>query len=302
MGTVDDLILFTEIIEAGSLSAASRKIGIPKSTLSRRITDLERELGLHLLLRGPRHFAVTDVGASIVARGQKIRDELKAVRSIAEVRNQRPTGPLRISCPPILMDVFVADFAVRFAKNYPDVRIVIDTSDGSFNTKIEHYDLAIQPTREALANSGLVRQKLAVIPYLLVFAPEFAASLSRKVATPADLDQCAGIGWAADGYSSRWKLLNRSGKATDLSVEISFSGSNLGVIRRAALGGLGVARLPVPMCETDVKEGRLLVPLANWSPPAVTIYALYPSRRSLTLAGKLFVAGLSQHIREMPRY
>lgn len=296
MKTIDDLILLTEVVEAGSLSAASRRTGIPKSTLSRRLDCLEQQLGLHLLRRDPRNFSATEIGLSVVERGRKIRDELRAIRVLAEVRTRHPAGTLRITCPALLTEVFVAAFAVRFAQENPDVRLTLDTTGGSFDPRIDHYDLAIQPAREMLADTELVRRKLVTASYCLVAAPGLLRSF-RKAPTVADLHRCAGIGWSADGFAARWKLFSRNGKSTELDVDLKFNGNNLYVIKQAALGGLGLARLPIGLCESELRDGRLVVPLANWSPPAITIYALYPSRRSLTLAGKLFIAGLSRHIR-----
>ena len=297
MGTVDDLILLTEVLEAGSLSAASRKTGIPKSTLSRRMDDLEKELGVHLLRRGPRDFSATEIGAAILERGQKIRDELRAIKALAEVRTRHPTGTLRISCPVILADILVADFAIAFARDNPDVRVTLDSWGGSFEPKIEHYALAIQPQRDTFASPELARQKLSTAASRLVATPDLVHSFG-KVSVPADLNNRPAIGWSADGFTSRWKLINKAGKATELKVDLKFNGNHLDIIRRAALSGLGLARLPLLMCEDDLRDGRLVLPLAGWSPPSVTIYALYQSRRSLTLAGKLFISGLLKHLRD----
>jgi len=297
MGTVDDLILLTEVVDAGSLSAASRKTGIPKSTLSRRLDDLEAELGLHLLVRGPRNFSATEIGRSIFERGQRIRDELVAIRSLAERSTNHPAGQLRITCPLVLTEILVGDFAIRFAKTYPDVRVTLDTTGGSFAPIIEHHDLAIQPAREMLVDSNLVHQKLVTVPFCLVAAPEVARSLGGT-SSPPDLAQFPAIGWNADGFASKWKIITGSGRSAFLNVDLQFFANNLNVIRRAALGGLGLARLPERMCAADLHEGQLMLPLPNWRPPSVTICALYPSRKSLTLAARLFIAGLKQHLQE----
>lgn len=298
MGTVDDLILLAEIVAAGSLSAASRKTGIPKSTMSRRMDDLEKSLGVHLLHRGPKRFSATEIGASICERGLKIKDELSAVIGLVDGHTHHPTGSLRIVCPALLSELFVAKFAIAFAREHRDVRLTLDTSGGSFSTKMDHYDIAIQPARETLANSQLVRRKLTTASYCLVAAPALLGTLGKAPSTPNNLNGCPGIGWAADDFSSRWKLINQNGKAAEIDVTLAFNGNNLGVLRQAALAGLGLARLPLPMCETDLQEGRLVRPLVNWSPPSVTIYALYSSRSSLTLAGKLFISGLADYLRD----
>lgn len=300
MGTVDDLTLLVEIIEAGSLSAASRKTGIPKSSLSRRIGELETQLGVHLVHRGPRNFAPTEIGISIYERSQKIREELIAIKALAEDRTNRPSGMLRISCPAVLSEILVTDFAIQFAETYPDVRLTLDNAKGTFDPKIDHYDLAIHPAREALADSELICQKLTITPYRLVAAPGLMDRVGVR-AGPADLEDLPGIGWGADGFMSRWRLLGPSDEVTEIHVRLKFCSNNLNIIRQAAVRGLGLARLPAPLCEADLLNGTLVLPLPDWSPPPVTFYALYPSRRSLTVAGRLFLSDLTKFLQDRLR-
>ena len=300
MGTVDDLTLLVEIIEAGSLSAASRKTGIPKSSLSRRIGDLESQLGVHLVHRGPRNFSPTEIGLSIYERGQKIREELVAIKALAEDSTNRPSGMLRISCPAVLSEILVTDFAIQFAETYPDVRLTLDNAKGTFDPKIDHYDMAIHPAREDLADSELICQKLTKTPYRLVAAPKLMERIG-PCSNPADLEGHPGIGWGADGLMSRWRLLGPSDGTMEINVRLKFSANNLNIIRQAAIRGLGLARLPIPLCDSDLLDGSLVLPLPDWSPPPVTFYALYPSRRSLTVAGRLFLSGLAKFLQDRLR-
>ena len=224
--------------------------------------DLEKELGVHLLNRGPRNFSATEIGSSIFERGQRIKDELSAIKALAERRTNHPAGVLRITCPAILAEVLVVDFAVTFAKRYPDVLLTLNVSGGSFETRIEHYDLAIQPARETLANSELVRQRLVGAPYYLIAAPDLMRSLG-KLPTLGGLNHCPGIGLAADGYASRWKLVSRAGKTAELNVALAINANNHNDIKQAALNGFGLARLPQIMCEAELRDGRLILPLPN---------------------------------------
>jgi DNA-binding transcriptional LysR family regulator len=297
MGTVDDLTLLVDVIEAGSFSAASRRTGIPKSRLSRRISELEARLGVHLLNRSSRRFSATDAGLSIYERSLKIKDEVDAIKAIAQDRTQRPTGALRISCPVLITERLVAAFSISFSATYPDVKLCLETSNGTFDPKIDHYDLSIHPAQADLADSDLVRQKLVTADFHLVASPGVAATFG-KVTEPKDLENHCGIGWSADGFTSRWQVQNALGETANFNVSPRFCASSLAVIHQAAVTGLGLARLPLSMCETDLAKGTLLLPLPDWSPPSVTIYALYPSRRSLTLAGRLFVSGLTRHLQE----
>ncbi|UWU89080.1 substrate binding domain-containing protein [Bradyrhizobium sp. CB1015] len=223
-----------------------------------------------------------------------------AIKALAEQRTNRPSGMLRISCPAVLAEILVADFAIQFAENYPDVRLTLDNAKGTFDPKIDHHDLAIHPAREVLADSELICQKLATTPYRLVAAPHLMASIGA-CESPADLVGHPGIGWGADAFMSRWRLLDTGDKATEIDVELKFSANNLNIVRQAAIRGLGLARLPISMCEPDLLDGSLVLPLRDWAPPPITFYALYPSRRSLTVAGRLFVAGLAKFLQDRLR-
>ncbi|WP_051953826.1 LysR substrate-binding domain-containing protein [Xenophilus azovorans] len=298
MGTVDDLMLLIAVIEAGSFSGASRNSGIPKSRLSRRISELETRLGVQLLSRGSRRFSATEAGLAIYERGLKIKAEVDAISAIAEDRMQRPTGALRIACPALISERLVAAFAVSFSTAHPDVKLCLETSNGTFDPKIDHYDLSIHPAQsDGLADCDLVHQKLVTADFCLVASPEVAAMIG-KAAGPKDLEGEPGIGWSADGFTSRWQVQDARGETATFNVSARFSASSLAVIHQAALTGLGLARLPRSICEADLARGTLVLPLPAWSPPSITIYALYPSRRSLTLAGRLFVSGLARHLQE----
>jgi DNA-binding transcriptional LysR family regulator len=297
MGTVDDLLLLVAVIEAGSFSGASRRTGIPKSRLSRRISELEAQLGVDLLNRGSRRFSATEAGLSIYQRGLKIKSEVDAISAIAQDRTQRPTGTLRIACPALITERLVAGFAVAFGAAHPDVKLCLETSNGTFDPKIDHYDLSIHPAQaDYLVDCELVRQKLVTADFRLVASPAIAGA--GNFAEPKDLENQSGIGWSADAFATRWQVQNAEGETATFNVTPRFCASSLEVIHQAAIAGLGLARLPLSICEPDLASGALIQPLPDWSPPSVTIYALYPSRRSLTLAGKWFVAGLTRHLQD----
>jgi DNA-binding transcriptional LysR family regulator len=270
MGAADDLLLLAEIIAAGGLTAASRKTGISKSTLSRRMDDLEKALGGHLLHRGPKRFSATEVGISVYERGLKIKDELRAVTGIVEGHTRHPTGPLRIACPKVLSELIICDFAVAFAKEHRDVRVALDTSGGSFQAKIDHYDIVIQPVRESLANSELIRRKLFVAPYVLVGAPDLVKSFGKQALTPNKLDRCPGIGWAADDFSSRWKLVyaDSSGKCACRQGIPSPKASTCLPARASVYGRLMLTKRRVLLDSSTNKLRNPELVSPSWRPPA----------------------------------
>lgn len=298
MGIVDDLTVLVEIVKAGGMAAASRSTGVSKSSLSRRMAELERELGVHLLNRGPRQFTPTDIGALICARSERIAEELEAIRALAQNATTKPTGNLKISCPAVLAERFVAGYACRFATEHPDVRFTFDTSWGSFEPELGPYDLTIQPSHDdMLADSELIRHRLVTAPYKLVASPTFILSRG-PIKHLDDLARCPGIGWAADGMTSRWPLRSHEGQNAEIAIDLRFHANNLNIIKVAALNGLGIARLPLGLCEEELKSGFLVEPLAGWAPPSVTLYGLYPTRRSLSFAGRLFLGGLARQLHD----
>ncbi len=139
--------------------------------------------------------------------------------------------------------------------------------------------------------------KLSTAAYRLVATPDLVHSFG-KVSVPADLNNRPAIGWSADGFTSRWKLINKAGKATELKVDLKFNGNHLDIIRRAALSGLGLARLPLLMCEDDLRDGRLVLRAGRLVAALGDDLCTLSIRRSLTLAGKLFISGLLKHLRD----
>lgn len=298
MGQIDDVILFAEIVDAGSLSAASRKTGIPKSTLSRRLDDLEKSLGVQLLYRDPRRLSATDIGSLIYQHARRIHEEFGTVETLVENYTQRPSGTLRIACPAVLAELLIADYVIAFMTDYPDVHITLDTSVTGFGPHTDHCDIMLQPAREGLVNSDLIRKRILTAPYCLVAAPKLMARFGRRRLAPGDLNGCPGIGWGADAQNSTWRLVDNGGSCAEIEVSLVFSAGNLNIIRRLCLEGFGLARLPLVMCKDDMEANRLVLPLASWAPPPVSIFALYPSRRSLSLAGTLFIEGLISRLRK----
>jgi DNA-binding transcriptional LysR family regulator len=301
VGTIDDLMLLIAVIDAGGFSEASRRTGIPKSRLSRRISELETRLGVEVLNRGSRRFSATEAGRAIYERGLKVKAEVDAIDVIAQERTQRPTGALRVACPALITERLVGAFAVSFSTAHPDVKVCLETSSGTFDPRIDHHDLSIHPGQaDHLADCDLVRQKLVTAEFCLVASPGLATTLGQ-VFHPRDLEGRWGIGWSADGFAAKWQLQDARTESATLNVCPRFSASSLAVIHQAALAGLGLARLPLSVCEHDLAAGTLVLPLPGWSPPPVTLYGLYPSRRSLTLAGRLFLSGLARHLQETMR-
>ncbi len=291
----DDLMLLVEIIDAGGFSAASARTGVPKSRLSRRIAGLEALLGVNLLLRDSRHFEVTEIGRLLYQHGVVIRSEMGAAVALAHDSQGHLYGSLRIACPVALSSMLVGRVAAEFALAHPWARISLTTTKGTLESLPEHYDMVLMPAANGLPDSDMIMQRLGVVPYALMAAPQLAASLGADVdADPQLLRGRDAIGWGALDDMSRWQLCGAGEARAEVDLRIRFSSDNLVVIREAALAGVGIARLPLSFCRSDIAQGKLRVVLPGWAPPPMSIYALYPSRRHVSNVGKLFLAALTR--------
>ncbi len=292
-GVVDDLITLVLVLEAGSFTAASRHHGIPVSRLSRRIAALEQRLGVSLLVRHSRGFEVTEVGERMYRHGLEIRTAARhALVAAQDVRNE-PSGHLRVSCPVALATSLVGRLCVEFVKRHPKVSLTLDSTDGRALPSPGPVDLLLRPSIEALPDSNWVSRKLGDFPYMLVATPELHAALGAAD-TPAVLAGCPGIGWTFS--PSAWLLKGPDGAECELQVQTRFTSDSLLQIHQAARAGIGIARLPVAMCAPDIAQGLLREVAPGWVPATIAIHALYPSRRDLTLAGRLLLDMIAEAV------
>ncbi|MGJ7604097.1 LysR substrate-binding domain-containing protein [Variovorax sp. LT1R20] len=288
-GVVDDLIALVLVVEAGGFNAASVRHGIPVSRLSRRIAALEKRLGVGLLMRSSRRFKVTEVGERLYQHGLAIRAETRNALAVAQDTLNEPAGHLRVSCPVALATSLVGRLCVEFVKRHPKVTLTLDSTDGRPTASGEAADLLIRPSIDTLPDSSMVSRKLGDFPYVLAATPDLYESLGRP-ATPAALAGCPAIGWTFGVHPSRWPLHGPDGAEAELHVQTRFTSDSLLQIRQATLAGIGIARLPLTMCSADLAQGGLCLVAPGWTPPTISVHALYPSRRDLTRAGREFLA------------
>lgn len=287
-GVFDDLMAFVAVVDAGGYNAASLRFGIPASRLSRNVAALERKLGISLIVRTSRRFAVTELGRQTYSRGISIRAALQDTLAEASDSSGEPTGHLRVSCPMALATGMVGAVAVRFMQQHPRVCVTLESTDGRARPFNDPVDLMIQPTVDPLRDSGIVARKLVDARYVMVARPGLLHGIPQQP-RPDEFPRVTGIGWSFFAQPGRWRLQHAEFGLHELEVDIRFTTDNLLLVREAARAGLGVAQLPTALCAADVTAGLLQVVAPDWHPPPVTIHALYPSRRALTLAGRLFL-------------
>jgi len=202
----NDLILFAHIMEAGSFSRAAERTGLPKSTLSRRITALETKLGERLLTRSTRRLSITEFGERILDHAKRLLEETEAASAMALHRQGTPRGVLRVSMPPDFVELDLTPLLLQFAASYPEVRLELDLSPRRVDLLVERFDLAVRAASRLPDDGTLVARKLCDMPNGLYASPAYLARYGVP-AKPEELLDHVGLRLiGGNGEPLPWRL------------------------------------------------------------------------------------------------
>ncbi len=270
---LNEAAVFARVVQDGSFTKAAQSLGIPKSTVSRRVAELEARVGVRLLQRTTRKLALTDSGRLYYEHAARALAELEqAERAVGELQAV-PRGMLRITTP--LAFSLLGPLLAEYLRRYPEVHVDLYASDRRVDLVEERFDLALRagPARD----SSLVARRLGAVRRVLVAAPEVARKLRLK--TPEDLERENCLVFAPDGKN--WTLTTGA-KAVSVTVTPRMTVNDYDMLCSVTRAGFGVALLPEYQCTADVASGALRRLLPQWSAPEVPVYALYPSARHLS--------------------
>jgi DNA-binding transcriptional LysR family regulator len=274
MRTIDlnQVRLFVRVVEAGSFTAAARDIRLPKSSVSRAVSALERELGIRLIQRTTRRVSVTDAGRTYyetVSRALSGIDE--ASEAVAELKDV-PRGAVRITAPADTGHTLLADSVVRFAQRYPEVRIEVSLTQRVVEMVHEGFDLAIRIGK--LADSGLVARRLGFV-HAGLFASKMYLERMAAPRSVADVSAHECILFRSAGPAV-WELVGPSGKKS-VEVHGALSADDYHMVRDAAVEGQGIALLPIFAGSALAEEGELVRILPEYTTTGIPIHLVHPS-------------------------
>lgn len=153
MPDLNDMLYFAEVVERGGFAAAGRALGIPKSRLSRRVSELESQLGVRLLQRTTRRLSLTEVGEAYLRHCQAMRESAQAAADVAAQVQAVPRGTIRVSCPVTLAQTVLAELMPQFLARFPQVRVEMMVSNRAVNLVEEGIDVALR-VRPSVDDSG----------------------------------------------------------------------------------------------------------------------------------------------------
>lgn len=295
MQDLNDMLFFAEVVERGGFAAAGRALGIPKSRLSRRVSDLEASLGVRLLQRTTRKLSLTEVGEAYLRHCQAMRESAQAAAdTVAQVQTE-PRGTIRVSCPVTLAQTVVAELMPAFLARHPLVRMEMIVSNRVVNLVEEGVDVALR-VRPSLDDSGsMVVKRLDHATQVLVASP----GLLERQGVPTTLEDLArldSIAMSAPDGRATLHLVGPGGAQQVVHHQPRYVADDLLTLKFAALAGTGICWLPDYMCHEEMRDGRLVRVLPDWAPAPAIVHAVFPSRRGLSPAVRRFLDYLGETV------
>lgn len=283
----NDLLLFARVVDEGSFSRAADRMGMPKSTLSRRISALETHLGERLILRTTRKLTVTDFGNSVLLHAQQVNSEVEATIALVQQRQIEPSGRLRVSMPADFANEVVGPMLAQFIAKYPAVSLELDLSPRRVDLIGENFDLAIR-MGDLPDDASLVARRLAVLSVGLYASPVYLARRGHPSEPEALMEHDTLRLLASNGDPAPWQLSRGEmhwrgtppGRATANLPEL---------LMRLARAGAGITLLPHHFAEPHVRSGELIQVLADWDSPTVTAWTVFPGRRLMPTRTRVFL-------------
>jgi DNA-binding transcriptional LysR family regulator len=280
---LNEITVFTRVVQAGSFTAAAKVLGMPKSTVSRKISDLEERLNARLLQRTTRKLSLTDAGRTYFDYGVRIVNELEAAEDAVGSLQDTPRGLLRVTAG--LNNTWLGDIVADFMRRYPEVQLEILCTGRNVDLVEERFDLAIRAG--ALADSSLIARSLGGATWFLVATPGYFKK-HRRPRAPDDLEEhhCLLFGAGSTTVPMR---LDSGQRSAQVAVRAHLLVSDMDILYAAAVAGVGIALLPAFRCMEALRTRRLERVLPDWSPPPTPVHVVYPTARHLSAKVKVFV-------------
>ena len=271
----EDAALFARVVEMGSFTAAAKVLGLPKSSVSRRVARLERDLGARLLQRTTRHLALTVAGQSFYERAQTGIAALDEAATTVRESGAAPRGKIRLTAPADAFDMSLPAMVADFARRYPAIELELVLTSRVVDLVGEGVDLAVRAGM--LADSTLVARRIGVIDSVLCAAPSYLADRGRPK-TVSDLAAHECVLFRAPGGRMRWRLTGPSGEET-VDVHGRVSVDEIMFLTHLTASGAGIGLVPVSAAHALFETGALETLMPQYRSTGAALSIVLPSAR-----------------------
>jgi DNA-binding transcriptional LysR family regulator len=273
---LNEMLVFTRVVQAGSFSAAARQLEMPKSTVSRKVAELEDRVGARLIQRTTRKLGLTDAGRIYFEHGARIAAELEeAERAVGNLQSE-PRGLLRITAP--LQFTSLGPIIAELLGRHPALEVELSCTDRRVDLVEEGFDAAIRAG--ALDDSTLVARSLGTIQRVLVAAPRYCKR-NGTPKQPADLLRHATIAFGSGANPLLWTLISGNARE-EVRITPRLTTNDFDVLAASIRAGVGIGWLPTFLCAAELRTKKLKRVLPEWSTDQAPVHAVYPTARHLS--------------------
>lgn len=281
MESVDDMLLVTEVADSGSFTQAGVRLGLPKSTVSNRVAQLEKRLGLRLFNRSTRVVSLTTTGQVYVEYCRRIRAEVAAASLAMANLKEQPLGALKITCPELTATHFMPRFLEGFAKKFPRVEIEVIATNQHLDLIRDQVDFAFRVG--PVSNQEFIVRRISAIRRILVASPKYLEG-ETAIRDPDDLGQHRCL---VHNALPDWTFVAENAQAVFRPLA-AIKSDSLGFLLEASIAGMGVAMLPAYVCRQAIRAGRLIEILPRWLPSSYDMKLVFPGRKNQSRAQAAF--------------
>ncbi|RQW64597.1 LysR family transcriptional regulator [Vibrio viridaestus] len=282
--------VFIAVVEHGNISTAASHLGITKSAVSKRISQLEHELGVRLFHRSTRQINLTEAGQRYFFHINKAYQfTLDGVDAVTELQ-AKPKGKLSITTPMSFGVRHISPFLTEFLTRNPEVELDIQYEDKMINLIESGYDLAIRIGE--LPSSNLIARKLTLCKSVLCASPQYLQEHNEPV-VPSDLKEHNCLVYSYFQGGTEWKF-NRQGQIYSVPPKGNLRLNNSEGIRQATIEGLGISQLPTFIVGPDIRSGKLIPLMNQYQLPEHAVYAVYPHRHYVPTHVRAFIEFVQQ--------
>jgi DNA-binding transcriptional LysR family regulator len=285
---LNDLMYFSQVVEHGGFSAAERVLGISKSRLSRRLTELEASLGVRLLQRSTRKLALTEAGHLFYQHCQAMLSEAQAAVNVVQQLRASPRGSVRVSVPVTVSQTILSQILPEFMHRYPEVRVSLRVTNRVIDLYEDSVDVALRVRSDPPESANIVVRPLWRTEQMLVGAPSLLSQYAPPL-QPSDLDRYETLDTPTGDGRHIFHLIAPDGTRHAHDHEPRLVTADLATIREAAMAGVGIAALPEMLYGAALRSGQLSPVMPGWTLPAPQLYAVFLSRQGMVPAVRAFV-------------
>lgn len=292
---LNEMAIFAHVVEAGSFTGAAKNLELPKSTISRKITQLEERLGVRLIQRTTRSLSLTDTGSAYYNQCARILSEIEEANIAVTQMQSTPSGTLRITAPVLFGSTVLATLVADFIEQHPLLQVDLVLSDQNLDLIQDGIDIAFRVGQ--LEDSSLIGRYLGDVRGMLCASPEYL----KKHAAPTHPDQLLDHNLLSAHQWQQWHMTGPNNQEVNINIhKPRVMVNDFASLYTLTLTGAGIAPLPMMIAATAVRAGNLVPILPDWPFDSAPIHALYPSNRHLSAKVRSFVDFIIESVRPNP--